>query len=192
MCPKTFCIESLWQDKTQGKLLRWDLKSCEESTAQGEGAPAQGSWGSVEKSRISSWGCNGDGEMGGSQGAGCCGRWSSGRKSRKTRLWVSCVQETWLVLCQRQIVRGGRFGEEKATFKKNHGSSSKRTIYSCVCVCVCVCVCECVCVCLLCWSFSRNHLLNERTSIKTGRQLILATVEIWRRKGNLQKESWLK
>ena len=36
-------------------------------------------------------------------------------------------------------MRGGRFGEEKATFKKNHGSSSKRTIYSCVCVCVCVC-----------------------------------------------------
>ena len=35
-------------------------------------------------------------------------------------------------------MRGGRFGEEKATFKKNHGSSSKRTIYSCVCVCVCV------------------------------------------------------
>lgn len=45
MCPKTFCIESLWQDKTQGKLLRWDLKSCEESTAQGEGAPARGELG---------------------------------------------------------------------------------------------------------------------------------------------------
>lgn len=45
MCPKTFCNESLRQDKTQGKLLRWDLKSCEESTAQGEGAPAPGKLG---------------------------------------------------------------------------------------------------------------------------------------------------
>lgn len=95
-----------------------------------EGGNPAGSWGGASESTTSSWGCNGEREPGrlGVPLSMLQWQWSSLRISGKNGYEnegcaCTCIQETWLFLWGRGKVRKGRFGKEKATFKKNHGPS---------------------------------------------------------------------